>query len=48
MYLDFISAKFSCCNARVSFAAVGMAHQNRALDIRGALKSHGFSKQGRG
>ena len=46
VYLDFISAKFNCSNARVSFAALGVEHQNRAIDIRGALKSDDFSKHG--
>ena len=43
-YLEFISAKFSYSNERVSIAAVGVEHQNRAIDIRGALKSYDFPK----
>ena len=37
VYLDFISIKFSCSNARVSFADVGVERQNRTIYIRGSL-----------
>ena len=42
-----ISAKFSCCNAGVRFAFVGVKPENRAIDIRGALKSYDFCKHER-
>ena len=45
-YLEFISAKFSYSNERVSFAAAELQHQNRAIDIRGALESYDLSKHG--
>ena len=43
------NAKFSYSdfNERVSFSAVGVEHQKRAIDIRGALKFSDFSKHGR-
>ena len=46
LYSVFISAKFSCANARVSFAAVGVGHQNREIHNSGALKSYDFLNMG--
>ena len=43
-YLNFISAKLSYSKRKVSFAAVEIEHQNRAIGIRAALKSQDFSK----
>ena len=48
LYLDFISAKFSYSTARVSFAAMGVEHQNCAIDIRKGLDSYDFAKHGEG
>ena len=48
LYLYFISAKFSCCIARVCFAAVGVEYQNHAIHIRGALTSYDFSTLSQG
>ena len=45
---QFISAKFSSSNARLSFAAMWVQHQNHAIDIRRALKSYDFSEHVRG
>ena len=45
-YSRFISAKFSYSDKRVCFAAVGVEHQNRAIDNSAALKPYDFLKHG--